>query len=372
MSLPRVPGGRGGRDRGLDVLIRPDRRGGLELQCLPEIDGGAPEAFEPPVSAGQLPALLAALEAKVLESAMECDGAEALPGRHVRTGPASPPLDLDVDELAEKLYTSVFRPRIEKAYTFRQGGAAENPEGGAIRLRLALDPAEEEAAFLCSLPWELMTPPNRATPLALNPLRTVVRALKPRDASSPTLPWPQGEALRVLVAGAAPVGEAPLDLEAEVEAIQAAGRGYAMPDFEILLPASALSLRDRLMRQQSHVLHLMCHGDFDPQTGEGTLILVGERGGSDPRHSRELARLLAGCPHLRLVVLNACRGGQFPRRRCLDPCSGVAQTFIREGIPAVVAHQFPISDRAAIAFTGGLYSRLMSGESLEAAVAEGR
>jgi hypothetical protein len=49
-----------------------------------------------------------------------------------------------------------------------------------------------------------------------------------------------------------------------------------------------------------------------------------------------------------------------------------AALISRGGIPAVVAMQFPISDKAAIAFSGAFYSRLAAGDPVSAAATEGR
>src|SRR5262249_39794219 len=53
--------------------------------------------------------------------------------------------------------------------------------------------------------------------------------------------------------------------------------------------------------------------------------------------------------------------------------AGTAQTLLRTGgIPAVIAMQFKITDRAAIAFTGGFYGALARGYPIDAALAEAR
>ncbi|MBL4788792.1 MAG: PASTA domain-containing protein, partial [Kordiimonadaceae bacterium] len=55
-----------------------------------------------------------------------------------------------------------------------------------------------------------------------------------------------------------------------------------------------------------------------------------------------------------------------------DPFAGVATAMIMAGIPAVVAMQFPITDKAAVSFAGTFYPRIVSGYPVDAAVAEGR
>ena len=54
---------------------------------------------------------------------------------------------------------------------------------------------------------------------------------------------------------------------------------------------------------------------------------------------------------VRLIFLNACKTAMSSREGELDPFGGVATSLIEAGIPAVVAMQFPISDKAAINFS---------------------
>ena len=73
---------------------------------------------------------------------------------------------------------------------------------------------------------------------------------------------------------------------------------------------------------------------------------------------------------LRLVVLNSCEGA---RTTLTDPYAGVATTLVQLGVPAVVAMQFEISDRAAIVFAEELYTNLIGRrDPIDAAVAEAR
>ena len=68
---------------------------------------------------------------------------------------------------------------------------------------------------------------------------------------------------------------------------------------------------------------------------------------------------------LRFVVLNACEGGRSDDQ---DPFAGVAQTLAKQGVPAVLAMQFEISDRAAIHFSERLYrASLVRGDPIDAA-----
>lgn len=75
---------------------------------------------------------------------------------------------------------------------------------------------------------------------------------------------------------------------------------------------------------------------------------------------------------MRLVVLNSCWSGAVPPEETENPFAGVAVSLLRRGVPATVAMQFPISDRAAIRFSEGFYKSLVTGAPVEEAVTEGR
>jgi hypothetical protein len=83
----------------------------------------------------------------------------------------------------------------------------------------------------------------------------------------------------------------------------------------------------------------------------------------------DLGVLLFDHPTLRLAVLNACEGA---RTAADDPFAGVATSLVQQEIPAVVAMQFEITDRAAIVFSRELYGALADGYAIDSAVAEAR
>ncbi len=70
------------------------------------------------------------------------------------------------------------------------------------------------------------------------------------------------------------------------------------------------------------------------------------------------------------MVLNSCEGA---RTTLTDPYAGVATTLVQLGVPAVVAMQFEISDRAAIVFAEELYTNLIGRrDPIDASVSEAR
>jgi hypothetical protein len=82
-----------------------------------------------------------------------------------------------------------------------------------------------------------------------------------------------------------------------------------------------------------------------------------------------LANSLSDHTPLRLVFLNACEGA---RDAGTEPFTGMAQKLVEQGIPAVLAMQFEVSDAAAIALAHAFYAALADGYPVDAALAEAR
>jgi hypothetical protein len=98
-------------------------------------------------------------------------------------------------------------------------------------------------------------------------------------------------------------------------------------------------------------------------TGTGFLALGAERVESD-----QVGMNLRG-QGVRLAVLSGCNTG---RREGVSVWSGIAPALVKMGIPAVVANQYRIQDRCAIAFGRQFYQALAGGLPIERAVAAGR
>ena len=102
---------------------------------------------------------------------------------------------------------------------------------------------------------------------------------------------------------------------------------------------------------------------------EGAIALVGETGETDELTATQLGLLLSDHPSLRLALLNACEGAKGGKS---DIFSGTAATLVRRGLPAVVAMQYEITDRAAIEFARTFYEAVADEMPLDAAVSEAR
>ena len=118
-----------------------------------------------------------------------------------------------------------------------------------------------------------------------------------------------------------------------------------------------------------HIFHFVGHAAFDPRSGEGILLLAGDDDRSAPVSASQLAGLLADHHTLRLAVLNACEGAKGSEQ---SRFSSIAAGLVRRGLPAVLAMQYAISDRAAIEFTASFYGALAAGLPIDAATSEAR
>jgi CHAT domain-containing protein len=118
-----------------------------------------------------------------------------------------------------------------------------------------------------------------------------------------------------------------------------------------------------------HVFHFIGHGRYDAASGEGQLALADERRQVEPLGATALARLLSNHKALRLAFLNACEGAQVGTG---DPFSSLATALVRRGLPAVVAMQYEITDRAAVELGRVFYELLAAGQPVDAALSEAR
>lgn len=240
-------------------------------------------------------------------------------------------------------------------------------QGKGLRIRLRLNDAPQ----LTELPWEFLYDASHKRFFAHSPATPIIRYLNLPQREGPlSIPPP----LRVLVMIANPhdatLGE--LDVEAEWQKVQQAiSRPEARGLMEVTrLEAATLSALQRQLRQTTyHIFHFIGHGGFDPQTQEGVLLLEDEQGRSRLVSGHHLGTLLRDHGTLRLAVLNACEGA---RTALDDPFAGVAQHLVQQGIPAVLAMQFEITDRAAIALADEFYAALTDGYPVDAALAEAR
>jgi len=228
-----------------------------------------------------------------------------------------------------------------------------------LRLRLQIDSWE-----LSRLPWELLYDTRHGEFLVFDQRVSVVRYLR-LQAMPPTLR--QGKSLKVLVAAAAPRDQAQLDWEREQKVLNDALRELVAAGQIAVIHcehATHEKLQSVLLENAPDVVHFIGHGEYDQEQRIGRLLLESEAGLSDPMGAPDVARLLRRYG-ANLVVLNACETAQ-------GAWAGLAPALVRAEIPAVVAMQWAVEDRAAIRFSRAFYRALAMGRTLDECVSEGR
>ena len=267
-----------------------------------------------------------------------------------------------VREFGSKLFQATMTGDVAGTYRSSLALAARDGAGLRIRLRLSAAPG------LVHIPWEFLFDPLERRFVALSVDSPIVRFL---DVHGTDRPYELEPPVRVLVVIASPTDFAPLQVEAEWTRLKEAVRDIEARGQITLerLTVPTLAELQRALRRTYHVLHFIGHGGFDEKGQDGLLVFEDERGRGSEVSATYLSTILRDADSLRLAVLNACDGA---RSSLTDQFAGVAQSLLQQGVPAVVAMQFEITDEAAITFAHEFYSAFADGYSVEAAVSEAR
>lgn len=252
--------------------------------------------------------------------------------------------------LGEALFEALFAGAIGAAW---RAACARTDRRVRLALRLG-------APALHALPWEYLHD-GRAF-LVTDPHTPVLRTVE--------APTPPGElvvraGLRMLVVISNPKAAARrLDVERERAALESS----LAPLIELgLLTIEFIdgqwetlqaTLRPGAGQRAFHLLHFIGHGDF------GALVFTDPTGNLALKQDAEsVAALLRTHPSLRLVVLNACRTSATS-----SDADNLALILTQRAVPAVVAMQFTISEKAALAFSETFYRLLALGNPVDTAV----
>jgi tetratricopeptide (TPR) repeat protein len=280
-------------------------------------------------------------------------------------------------DFGRELFRSIFVDAgpIRDAYA-RSKGALSNNGQTNLRMKLRIEPPE-----LSSLPWEYLydeddTPnyiglrlPVVRSPDMLGvagqmqvkgPLRILGMIANPGTAEWPRLDEPTER--RRIAEG--------------IDKLQQEGRVI----FEWVAGGTGTDLLDKLMENEWHIFHFIGHGGIEEHSDDlsndertentGFIVLVNEYGQPVKKFASDLAVLL-GTPQksLRLAVLNCCEGAKTNVR---DRFGSPAVALIRSGLPAVIAMQFPIRDKAAIRLAEGFYKALAHNHPVDTALTVAR
>jgi hypothetical protein len=317
---------------------------GFRVSVLSSPAGEGRSTFSPPYPDAELQEILAQL---------------ANPHRDLRSAQAHRET---AQRVGTKLFEALFPGKVGTLWRESRGRVEALGEG--LRLRLQV----QDAHRFESWPWELLYDPVRKRFLAPSVRTPVVRYL---SLQAPAVPPPAAPPLRMVVVIARPAGYPPLDGERELERLRHALSDWVKQGWLVLEPLERATPEDlqRSLRKSCHILHIVSHGRFDSERGEGALVLEDKDGRAQSVTGLWLGEILSAQNELRLVVLNACEGALTS---AADPLAGMAQALVGARIPAVVAMRSRISDEAAVAFAESFYEALGRSLPVDVALAKAR
>jgi len=272
------------------------------------------------------------------------------------------PEEQTVQKFGRALFNALFSGEVGKRYAVSQLAALSQGKGLRLKLRI-LSPE------LAALPWEFLYDPGGSEYLCLSSTTPIVRYLELAQPPQPLLVTPP---LSILGVVSSPKDLPQLDIEREKQRLEKAIedlRANGLVELTWLPGQTWYHLQRAMRRGPWHILHFIGHGGFDAHTEEGLIALENEEGKAHQLSATLLGRLLADHRFLHLVVLNSCEGARGSEH---DVFSSTATMLVRRGIPAVLAMQYAITDRAAIELSRAFYEALADGLPVDTAVSEAR
>jgi uncharacterized protein YegL len=263
-------------------------------------------------------------------------------------------------QLGADLFNFLFPAEVREHLNTMRAHAARS--GSPLQVQLRIRPPE-----LAALPWEFLYDSSRDDYLALS--MPLTRHL---EVPEPIRPLTIRGPLRILGMVSLPRALGDLDVDQEKERVTqalAALQSSGHVTLRWVAGQTWRDLRDALEESEWHIVHFIGHGGFDALSGEGFLALADEHGQIYRLAASDLGLLLADNKSLGLVTLNSC---DTARADAGDIFSSTAALLMRRGIPSVVAMQYPMSDRAAVIFSRGLYEAIARGIPVDQAVTRAR
>ncbi len=268
-----------------------------------------------------------------------------------------------VKDFGGRLFKTIFRNEVRDCLQASLHEASL--QGVGLRFRLRMTDVPE----LLDLPWEFLyhTALNRFFSLSSD--TPIVRYLElPERIQSLTVKLP----LQILVMISSPSNYTKLDVEIEWKKLNKALFGLVnrrLVTLDKLEEATLKNLHRSLRLNEYNIFHFIGHGGFDEYQQDGILILENENNLGYPVSGQYLGTLLHDHRSLRLVMLNSCEGARTSKK---DPFAGTAQSLMQQGIPAVIAMQFDVSDQVAVTFTSEFYEAIADGCPIDFALSEAR
>ncbi|MFG2808079.1 CHAT domain-containing WD40 repeat protein [Streptomyces massasporeus] len=319
------------------------------VECSSEL-GEASIRVPPPYSKEELQSELQGVQNSLMKSY----------SLNIVRGASAP--EQSVREFGKLLAGTILRDQIFTQFDRCRIRAKE--QGKSLRVLLRPDGPQ-----VSRIPWEYMVDP--ADPARHDYLALRVPVVRDLRLMNPISPMPLALPLRVLGVSALPEDLPPLEAQQERDRIVQILQRNSSEKVEVhWLPGDRYKDLERALSSGTwHVLHCVCHGGFDEEGDEGYIQLSGDDGSAMRFHARDFRRLIERSSQLRLVVLNACESAVSGSKNVF---TSTAASLIDAGVPAVVAMQYEITDRAAVTFASAFYEWLAEGLPVDRAVTRAR
>jgi hypothetical protein len=278
-----------------------------------------------------------------LHDALQSNWAETI---QVLAQSHTPPSERFILNIGGLLFDELFQGGIRDLWVTARADM-QNDHHLHLRLRLDL-----QSPAIAALPWETLADPRRRRTLAADRSIALVRTATDVDFVEQARSLQTRLPTKILIVAA----EEPdsIDATAEIDRIRAILAPFIHDQIELEVLSGRIDiqcLRRRLQESRPDILHIISHGEADGlylwKVDELALV-----------SASQLAAALALTDSVKLVFLNACLAGQPDDS---TPFASLAQRLLQTGIPAVIAMQFDVLDRAAADFAGFLYEALVSG-----------
>lgn len=238
--------------------------------------------------------------------------------------------------------------------------------------------ADEAAALLLALPWELLHDDESYLFLGQNPVR--VRRRLPNRKAKPAIVTEAP--LRVLLLSPRPEDERAAYIDHRVSArpvVEALSSLGELAELKLLSPPTFAALEKELDRARQegkpyHVVHFDGHGVYSRHTGLGALCFESaedsgklERRRSDIVEATRLAEVMRD-QRVPLFFLEACQTAVAEK----DPTASVAGTLLQGGVASVVAMSHAVLVETARRFVTVFYRELLAGRRIGEAMVAGQ
>ena len=283
-------------------------------------------------------------------------------------------------ELGKSLFSALLPGDVGETFSRSMASVQASRQAGldvGQRIRISFGEAEDYPPEVVSLPWELLCNPQTLEFHGNEQPTPIVRYL---DAPTKIKPLQVAPPLRVLAILCSPRSTAterlsPIDKPRHKKILQKAEDDQSRLKVHFLDPPTLDNIRKTLsrfkkLRKPFHALHFFGHGKFNDK-GEGVLYFEDRDGNAVQVTGQDLKSQLTGFEEMSLAVLATCVGAQMMRRNGQHPFTGAASALVTK-LPAVVAMQFTISEKAATHFTSSFYEYIANGHPVDESVSEGR